>query len=84
MSATNPKRAIVPLPDNLTPQYTTCFCFEVPCDGQHLAAFWGALDALSKRYFWGKPLTADSEIVAEYWRCLLERNRASFDEEFLP
>lgn len=77
---TNKRREILPLPDNLTPSGRVCFCINIPDDPQHFAAFWGALNALTKRYSWGKPLTADSETVASYWRDIIADNRACFEE----
>lgn len=80
MGTNNPKREVLPLPDVLEPPDTICWCIELPDDEQHLAAFWGALSALGKRYSWGKPLTADSQIVAQYWLKLLMENEASFQD----
>lgn len=81
MPATNPKRELLPIPANLTPDEFVCFCFKLPRDTQHLGAFWGAVGALAQRYSWGKPLSADSETVAAYWQALIRENQQSFDEE---
>lgn len=73
------QREILPLPVNLTPSEYVCFQFRVPNDVQHFAAFWGAIDALAHRYNWGKPLTTDSAVIANYWRNLIEENRICFE-----
>jgi len=78
----NPRREILPLPDVLEPTDTICFCIELPDDEQHLAAFWGAVFALAQRYNWGKPLTGDSEVVADYWLKLLLVNQENFRDVF--
>lgn len=52
---------------------------KIPDDVEHIGAFWGALSALTKRYSWGKPLTADSSIVSEYWEALYYLNRENFE-----
>lgn len=75
----NPKREVLPLPADLTPDDFVCFQIKIPKNVEHYAAFWGALDALAHRYNWGKPLTADSSIVASYWRNLIEENRECFE-----
>ena len=80
MPITNPRREILPIPAVLEPPDTICFCIELPDDREHLAAFWGALFELGKRYSWGKPLTADSETVAAYWRALMQKNYEIFEE----
>lgn len=55
----------------------------MPKDSEHLAAFWGALDALTQRYSWGKPLTTDSETVANFWLEVITENRECFEEHLL-
>jgi len=45
-----------------------------------MAYFWGALQALGRRSSWGKPLTADSETVAEYWAEIIQENRDYFED----
>jgi len=80
LGSKNPRREVLPLPDILEPPDTICWCIELPDDEQHLAAFWGALSALGQRYSWGKPLTADSEVVAAYWRAIIQSNMESFED----
>jgi len=75
----NPDREYLPIPDNLTPEGRICFCINIPDDIQHIGAFWGALNALTRRYSWGTPLTAESEIVAAYWMQILEDNRDVYE-----
>lgn len=82
MATNNPRRAIIPLPQILEPVDTICWCIEIPDDEEHIAAFWGALSALGKQYSWGKPLTADSQIVAQYWLRLLRENIERFEDAF--
>ncbi len=77
---TSKKREVIPLPINLTPAERVCFCINIPNDPEHFAAFWGALDALTHRYSWGKPLTSDSAIIATYWRGIIQDNRDCFEE----
>lgn len=76
----SPKREVLPLPQNLEPTGRVCFCFNLPDDPEHFAAFWGAVGALAKRYNWGKPLTQDSETVARYWAQIIQDNRDCFEE----
>lgn len=73
-------REVLPLPANLTPDDRVCFCINIPDDPEHFAAFWGALNALGKRYSWGKPLSDDSETIAAYWMQIIQENRACFEE----
>lgn len=80
MGSSNPKRAYLPIPTVLTPDEFVCFEIRIPHDSEHLAAFWGALDALAQRYSWGTPLTDDSEVLAAYWRDLIISNRECYEE----
>lgn len=73
-------REVLPLPANLTPTGRVCFCINIPDDPEHFAAFWGAVGALGKRYSWGKPLSDDSDTVADYWMEIIQDNRACFEE----
>lgn len=84
MGLKNPNREYLPIPANLTPQDFVCFCIFIPDNVEHFAVFWGALSALGERYSWGTPLTAESEIVAEYWFGIIAENRLSFDEAIRP
>jgi hypothetical protein len=52
----------------------------VPDDEEHTAIFWGLLEQLTHRYYWGEPLTAESNIVADYWAIIWEENRACFED----
>jgi len=69
------------IPANLTPEEYICFCFKLPKDAEHLAVFWGSWNRLGWRALWGEPLTAESDIVADYWQALIDENRSSFEEE---
>lgn len=75
----NPNREHLPIPAVLTPENFVCFQIRIPHDSEHLAAFWGAVEALAQRYTWGKPLSEDSEIVADYWRVLIDENRECYE-----
>ena len=82
MASSHPKREYLPIPENMTPENVICFCIFIPDDVEHIAIFWGALDALTQRYSWGKPLTADSETVADYWREIIAENRVNFEGSY--
>jgi hypothetical protein len=75
----NPEREHLPIPTDLTPTAFISFCLTLPHDSEHLAAFWGAVQALAHRYTWGKPLTTDSETVAAYWLNLIDENREKYE-----
>jgi len=79
MPSTNPRRAILPIPQNKTPEDIVCFCLFLPDDREHFAAFWGALGALAAYQSWGKPLSEDSYIVAAFWDSIIQDNRALFE-----
>jgi hypothetical protein len=52
----------------------------IPRNSEHLAAFWGAIQALAQRYTWGKPLTADSDTLATFWAGIIAENRQCYEE----
>jgi hypothetical protein len=79
----NPDREHLPIPTVLTPETFVSFCLVLPRDSEHLAAFWGAVQALAHRYTWGKPLTADSETVAAYWLNLIDENRVRYEDAIM-
>lgn len=79
----NPNREHLPLPADLTPDEFISFCITLPHDSEHLAAFWGAVQALAQRYTWGKPLTEDSETIARYWLNLINDNRECYEEAIM-
>lgn len=76
----HPDREYLPIPQQKTPEKYICFCLFMPDNPEHFAAFWGALNALSEQYTWGKPLSTDSKLVADYWADILRENRRNFEE----
>lgn len=55
------------VPDVIDPAEKVCVQLEIPNDTLHIAAFWGALEALSKAYNWEDSF-ADGSATAYVWR----------------
>lgn len=55
------------VPNVIDPAEKVCVQFEIPNDVKHLAAFWGALDRLSKAYNWEDSFDDGSQ-TAYVWR----------------
>lgn len=58
------------VPDVIDPAGKVCVQLEIPNDTKHIAAFWGALEALSKAYNWEDSF-ADGSATAYVWRDVL-------------
>jgi len=67
------------IPETRTPDGRICWCINWPDDPEHTAILWGMLEDLTRRYNWGEPLTEDSQTVAEYYRQIVDENRACFE-----
>ncbi len=61
------------LPTVLDPVNTVCVQFQIPDDQAHIAAFWGALKALSNAWNWDDSFN-DGSIVAFVWRDVIEQS----------
>jgi len=55
------------VPDVIDPAEKVCVQLEIPNDTLHIAAFWGALEQLSKAYNWEDSF-ADGSATAYVWR----------------
>lgn len=55
------------VPDVIDPAERVCVQIEIPNDTKHIAAFWGALEALSKAYNWEDSFVDGSQ-TAYVWR----------------
>lgn len=76
----HPDREYLPIPQVLEPLERVCFQISLPHDSEHLAAFWGAIQALAKSYTWGTPRQPASFTVADYWLDIITENRVCYEE----
>ncbi len=59
------------VPDVVDPAEKVCVRLEIPKDVKHIAAFWGALEQLSKAYNWEDSYDTGSD-TAYVWRDIIE------------
>lgn len=65
------------LPSEVDPQETICVQFQIPNELNHIAAFWGALNALEVWSNWDRDPEKKGTQVAEVWRRVIRQARAS-------
>lgn len=79
MGVPRPRRQRIPIPGVINPAGRREFCFVIPDDPDHFAAFWGGIERLTWASNWTQEPTHQAKIVASVWDEIVAENRVRFE-----
>lgn len=68
------------IPETIAPVDSYCIRIEVPKDDRHVAAFFGALDELTRWYSWDRNTPNSGAELAKVWQAVVNETRDGFME----